>query len=146
MIVKRTHTPQNACTQRYGWASTSSRPLWNVLWNCDVELHINSMSKTITERPIQERISIGKKVFTLSYTIFNQSRLHNQDHIRLQVEYGAVHDRLHIYPHVGSFTFPNIDTRYWDRRDQRLLVSLSKDTSWQSGIWTWDHSIVSRAL
>ena len=53
------------------------------------------------------------------YTTFDHRRVD----IINQVEYG-VHDRLHIYPMVGYFTYTGIDTR----RDQRLLVSLPKDT------------------
>ena len=62
------------------------------------------------------------------YTFFDQRRLDIID----KVEYG-VHNRLHIYSCVGYFTSTGIDSETPDRKDQRLLVSIPKDSGGKVG-------------
>ena len=56
------------------------------------------------------------------YTIFDRRRADIIDLVE-----GGVHDRLHVYPCAGSFTFPGIGIDHMEGT-RRLLLSHPKDT------------------
>ena len=85
------------------------------LWHVDPANHHPGRVEHTVGWPLVSRCDL------YFYTIFDQRRLESLDIID-QVEYRHDKLRLHISPLCGIFHFP------WHRTDQRLFVSLPKDT------------------